>query len=85
MASNRRKNGRSCEEHPICGHVLQEDSVVHFRKVQVLIEGKEESAIAAFWVSGWRRQVQSWIPSKMSCHPLEVSGRCSCTDYRDLH
>ena len=45
------QNGRSCEEHPICGRVLQEDSVVHFRKVQVLIDGKEESMIAAFWVS----------------------------------
>ena len=45
------QNGRSCKEHPICSHVLQEDSVVHFRKVKVLIDGKEESAIAAFWVS----------------------------------
>ena len=44
-------NGRSCEEHRIRGHVLQEDVVVRFRKVQVLIKEKEESAIAAFWVS----------------------------------
>ena len=44
-------NGRTCEEHPICGHVLQEDVVVRFRKVQVVIKEKEESAIAAFWVS----------------------------------
>ena len=43
-------NGRMCEEHPICGHVLQEDVVVRFRKVQVVIKEKEESAIAAFWV-----------------------------------
>ena len=26
------RNGRSCEEHPICGCVLQEDSIVRFRK-----------------------------------------------------
>ena len=45
------RNGCSCKERPICGHVLQEDSVVCFRKVQLLIDGKEESAIAAFWVS----------------------------------
>ena len=45
------RNAHSCEEHPISGSVLQEDSVVRLRKVQVLIEGKEESAIAAFWVS----------------------------------
>ena len=44
-------NGRSCEEHRICGRVLQEDVVVRFSKVQVLIKEKEESAIAAFWVS----------------------------------
>ena len=44
-------NGRSCQEHRICGHVLQEDVVVRFRKVQVLIKEKEESVITAFWVS----------------------------------
>ena len=44
-------NGRSCEEHAICGSVIQDDVVVQLRKVQVLIEGKEETAIAAFWVS----------------------------------
>ena len=35
----------------ICGSVLQDDVVVRLRKVQVLIEEKEETAIAAFWVS----------------------------------
>ena len=44
-------NGRSCEEHVICGSVLQEDVVVRLRKVQVVIEEKEETAIAVFWVS----------------------------------
>ena len=44
-------NRHSCEEHVICGSVLQEDVVVQLRKVQVLIEEKEETAIAAFWVS----------------------------------
>ena len=44
-------NGRSCEEHANCGSVIQDDVVVRLRKVQVLIEGKEETAIAAFWVS----------------------------------
>ena len=58
---------RSCEEHPICGHVLQEDSVVRFRKVQVLIDGKEESAIAAFWVSdGAGRCRVGYLPNIMS-------------------
>ena len=44
-------NGRCCEEHTICGAVLREDCVVRFRKVEVIVNEKEESAIAAFWVS----------------------------------
>ena len=44
-------NGCSCEEHAICGSVIQDNVVVRLRKVQVLIEGKEETAIVAFWVS----------------------------------
>ena len=43
-------NGRSCDEHEICGTVIEENSVVRFRKVQVIIKGKEESAIAAYLV-----------------------------------
>ena len=36
------------------GAVLTEDCVVRFRKVQVIVNEREESAIAAFWVSdGW--------------------------------
>ena len=43
--------GRSCEEHDVCGSVLTEDSIVRFRKTQVIIEGREQSAIAGYWVS----------------------------------
>jgi len=43
--------GRSCEEHDICGSVMAEDIVVRFRKVQVVVDGKEESAVAAYLVS----------------------------------
>ena len=45
------RNGNCCEEHTIYGAFLTEDCVVRFRKVQVIINEKEESAIAAFWVS----------------------------------
>jgi hypothetical protein len=45
------QQGRSCEQHEICGSVIAEDVVVRFRKVQVIIKGKEESAIAAYLVS----------------------------------
>ena len=44
-------NGCCCEEHTICGTVLTDDCVVRFRKVQVIVNEKEESAIAVLWVS----------------------------------
>ena len=43
--------GRSCEEHDICGEVLKEDIVVRLRKIQLMVEGKEETAITAIWVT----------------------------------
>jgi hypothetical protein len=44
--------GRSCEEHEVCGAVLQEDCVVRIRHVQIIgATGKEESALAAYWIS----------------------------------
>jgi hypothetical protein len=43
--------GRSCEEHEICGEVLNEDIVVRLRKIQLMVEGKEETAIATIWVT----------------------------------
>ena len=43
--------GRSCEEHSVCGSVLEEDMVVRLRKVQILVDGMEETAIACYWVT----------------------------------
>jgi hypothetical protein len=55
--------GCSCEEHPNnCGKVLAEDVVMHLWKVQIQVEGweetakiqvegREETAIAAYWVT----------------------------------
>ena len=45
-------NGQSCEEHCICGEVVIEDVVLPLRKVQVQMNQQQQSAIAAFWVSG---------------------------------
>ncbi len=40
--------GRSCKEHPInCGKVLEPDVVVRLCKMQLMVEGREETAIAA--------------------------------------
>lgn len=45
-------NGRSCDQHDVCGSVLDDDVVVRLRKVQIMnSSGKEETAIAAYLVS----------------------------------
>jgi hypothetical protein len=43
--------GRSCKEHNHCGEELVEDMVVRLRMVQVMVEWREETAIAAIWVT----------------------------------
>ena len=35
-------NEHCCEEHTVCGTVLTDDCVVRFRKVQVIVNEKEE-------------------------------------------
>jgi hypothetical protein len=44
-------HGRSCEEHDVCGRVLEENSVVRIRHVQILVDGNEESALAVYWIA----------------------------------
>ena len=45
-------NGRSCEQHDVCGSILDDDVVVRLRKIQILNSlGREETAIAAYVVS----------------------------------
>ncbi len=34
----------------MCGEVVKDDVVVHFRRVQVVVKGKEETAITVYWV-----------------------------------
>lgn len=47
-----RNNGRTCGAHYCCGgECLSLDSIVRLRVVQVWVRGREESAIAAHWVS----------------------------------
>jgi len=48
---NMGSQGHSCEQHEACGTILEEDSVVRFRRCQVVVNGKETSAIAAYLVS----------------------------------
>ena len=70
-------SSRAVVRRSICGAVLTEDCVVRFRKIQVIINEKEESAIAAFWVSDrvdWCRVgfllqhlVKHWMKLKNEC------------------
>jgi len=43
---------KSCCEHHTCGSLLSEDVTIHFRKLQILVDDEEQSAIAAYHVSG---------------------------------
>jgi hypothetical protein len=43
--------GRSCEEHDVCGSVLELDCVVRFRAMQIVVEGVEQTALAVYWVT----------------------------------
>jgi hypothetical protein len=43
--------GCSCEEHRNCGEVMGKDMVVRLWKVQIQVEGREETAIATYWVT----------------------------------
>ena len=67
--------GRSCEEHSVCGSVLEEDMVVRLRKVQILIEGQEETAIACYWVTdGIDRCRVGFLMRHMVKHAVRYDG-----------
>jgi len=44
-------HGRSFYAHHICVSLLTEDVVGHFRRLQILVDGKERSVIATYHVS----------------------------------
>ena len=67
--------GRSCEEHIVCGEVLREDVVVRLRKVQVLVDGKEETAIAVYWITdGMERCRVGFLQRHMVKHVARYDG-----------
>ena len=69
-------NGRSCEEHDCCGIVLDNDVVVRFRRVQIQVDGMEETAIAAFWVTdGVDRCRVGFLPRYQLKHWQQYEGR----------
>jgi hypothetical protein len=76
VGTERGDQGRSCEEHEVnCGEVLAEDVVVRLRKVQILVEGREETAIAAVWINdGVDRCRVGFLPRHMLRHAARYDG-----------
>ena len=67
--------GHLCKEHDICGKVLKEDVVVRLRKMQLMVEGKEEMAITAIWVmDGVDRCRVGFVPCHMVRHVARFNG-----------
>ena len=48
---DRGDRGRSCEEHDVCGSVVEEDTLLRLRKEQIMVDGVEETAITCYWVT----------------------------------
>jgi hypothetical protein len=64
-----------CEEHEICGKVLKEDVAVRLRKIQLMVEGKEETTIAATWVTdGINLCRVCFVPRHMVRHASQYDG-----------
>jgi hypothetical protein len=68
--------GRRCKEHIVnCGEVLEEDVVVHLQKVQVLVDGREETVITAVWVTdGINRCHVGFLKRHMVQHAAHSDG-----------
>ena len=67
--------GHSYEEHKICGNVLKEDVVVHLCKLQLMVEGKEATAITAIWVTNGVNCCHiGFVPCHMVKHAVRYDG-----------
>jgi hypothetical protein len=68
--------GCTCEEHPDnCGEVLASDVLECLRKVQIVVDGCKETAIAAYWVSdGIDCCCVGFLPCHMVKHAVHYDG-----------
>jgi hypothetical protein len=68
--------GRSCEEHDICGSVLGLDTLVRIRAVQVMGKEGEETALAVYWVTdGIDRCRVGFLPRHFIKHKKQYDGK----------
>ena len=59
-------NGRSCQQHPLCGKIVKVGSVLRFLLTVVKIEGKLQYAIGAYHVdAGTTTCLVGFLPSRM--------------------
>ena len=78
--------GRSCEEHTVCGAVLELDTVVRFRAEQIDVDGEEQTALAVYWVTdGIDRCRVGFLRRHLLKHKKDYDGKlaqivdtCSC-------
>ena len=69
-------NGRFYSIHEVCGCVVGEDLLFCFRKVQVIVEGKEKIMIAAYWVIDGVDQCHvGFLPKHIVKHHERYEGR----------
>ena len=67
--------GCSCKEHKMYGKVLKEDVVLRLRKMQLMVEWKEETAIAVIWViDGIHCCRVGFVPCHMVRHAAQYNG-----------
>ena len=62
--------GRSCEEHEVCGRVLELDSVVCIWHNQIKVFGNEQAALTVYWATdGVDRCQVGFLPKHLlKCH-----------------
>jgi hypothetical protein len=71
--------GCICEEHTSnCGELMAKNVVVCLRKVQIQVEGRDETAIAAYWVTDGVDCCRiGFLPCHMVRHPTRYHGALS--------
>ena len=69
--------GRSCEHHEHCGSVVQIDTVLRFRAIQIInSKDEEETAMAAYWVTdGYDRCRVGFLPRYCLKHKIDFDGK----------
>lgn len=73
---NSSNRGRSCEEHEVCGSVLELDTVVRIRKVQIVVDKVEQSALAVYWITdGVDRCRVGFLPRHLIKHASNYDGK----------